>query len=271
MMPPAGAYDPSEVDERPRTSHLSKKELRNLLLVLVLLLIVLWPAYAVMKGNSERHLCAKNFQALATAMGLYLTDHADRFPPTHATATGDAPMVDDKGRPFTWCSVLEPYLTKRANFVCPSATEEEIVRSQAGRSSDTLRTAYGMFAPYGGYYTATVANLGQIILVAETSNYGARDTYDPQKFRGPEGEPIPQDGFVIGLDRERDARAATRLAFPGTADGKFEEDGPARHSGGIWVLFGDLRLGLVKPSAAKVDRLGGEIIGAWAIPPDRRN
>ncbi|MCO5296901.1 MAG: hypothetical protein M9921_08590 [Fimbriimonadaceae bacterium] len=272
MSPPVESFDPSEVDERPRTSHLSKKELRNLLLGLALLLAILWPIYAVMKGNSERHLCSKNFQAIATAMGLYMADHGDRFPPVYATAGGDTPLTDDEGRPFTWCSLLEPYFTERATFVCPTATEEENVRSQAGQSSGTLRSSYGMFTPYGGYYKETVSNLSQIVLVAETSNFGARDTYDPNKFMDADGKPVPQDGFAIGFDRDSvaQARAVTRLALPGTSDGKFEKDDSARHPGGIWVLYGDLRLGLVQPTVAKVDRLGGEIVGAWAVPPDRR-
>lgn len=271
-MSPVEGYDPSEVDERPRTSHLSKKELRNLLLALVLLLVILWPLYSVMRSNSERHLCSKNFQAIATAMGLYMADHADRFPPAYATAPAGVPLTDDRGRPFTWCSLLEPYFTERASFVCPSASDEENVRSQAGQSSQTLLSSYGMYEPYGGYYKETVSNLSQIVLVAETSNFGANDTYDPNKFVGEDGQPVRQDGFVIGLDatESSQARAVTRLALPGTGDGRFDEDARTRHPGGIWALYGDLRLGLVQPGKAKIDRLGGEIVGAWAIPPDRR-
>lgn len=270
-------YDPHEDRPRSSGSHLSKKELKNLAIGFVVFLIVVWPLWSLMKGNSDRALCQKNFQAMSVAMGAYLAIHDERFPPLFATDSNDAPLLDDKGRPFTWCSLLQPYMSERANFVCPAASEEEAVQGQAGTSSATLASTYGMFVPYGGYFKDTITNLDQIVLIAETSNHGAADSYNPQPFIGADGKPVTQDGFVIGFDDDNwvpsaDSQSVTRLAFPGTSEGKFEKDGPRRHRSGIIVLFGDGRTGKLKsmtPDGAQLKRLGPNIVGAWTVPPDR--
>ena len=183
-------------------------------------------------------------------------------------------MLDDQGRPFTWCSLLQPYMSERASFVCPSATEEEAVRGQSGTSSDTLASTYGMYVPYGGYFKDTVTNLDKVVLIAETSNHGSRDSYNPRPFVNAAGETVTQDGFLIGFDTDNwvpnaDSDSVTRLAFPGTANGKFDKEGPRRHRGGIIVLFGDGSTGKLTPDQARLNRLGSNIVGPWSVPPDR--
>lgn len=270
------AYDASEQDERPRSDHFSRKDLRYLFLGVVLLVVLMWPLYAILKGNSERSICANNFQAISTALGLYMTDNDDRFPPPFATGVGSEPRTDAKGRPFTWCSLLDGYMTSRATFVCPSAADDEKVHAQAGRSSGTLDTTYGMYPPYAGVYRETIPNISQIALIVETSNAGSQGSFDPVRFLGPEGQPQKDDGFAVGFDDSNDmptpnSRAVTRLAFRNTADGKFGAEAGARHRDKIFVLNGDLRLRVITPEQAQLKRLkNGEIVGLWAVPPTLR-
>ncbi len=276
MLGAIDTYDASEQDERPRSEHLSRKDLRYLLLGLGGVLLLMWPLYSILKGNSERSICSNNFQAMSTALGLYLEDHDDRFPPAFATGAGTEPLTDDKGRPFTWCSLLDSYMTKRATFVCPSASDDEKVLAQAGSSSDTLETTYGMYPAYAGVYRDTIPNINQIALIVETSNHGAETSYDPTPFVGPDGRPMKHDGFVVGYNNanmipDGKSLSVTRLAFRNTANGRFGEGAGARHRDKIFVLTGDLRLHTISPNEAELKRMkSGEIVGMWAVPPTLR-
>lgn len=269
-------YDASEQDERPQSTHLSRKDLRYLLAGVGGFLLMMWPLYSILKGNSERHICSNNFQAMSTSLGLYLTDNDDRFPPVFATGEGEEPRSDDRGRPYTWCSLLDPYMNTRASFVCPTATKEEKVLGQAGRSSDTLESTYGMYPAYSGVYRETIPNIQQIGLIVETSNHGSAGSYNPKPFLTPSGEPMAMDGFAVGYDTgngapQPDSKSVTRLAFRNTSDGKFGDDAGARHRDKIFVLTGDLRLRTITPNDAELKRLkSGEIVGLWAVPPTLR-
>lgn len=276
MLSAIDTYDASVQDDRPKSSHLSRKDLRYLLFGLAGVLLMMWPLYSILKGNSERHICANNFQAMSTSLGLYLVDNDDRFPPAFATGEGEEPRTDSKGRPYTWCSLLDPYMNTRASFVCPTASDEEKVMGQAGRSSETLESTYGMYPAYSGVYRETIPNIQQIGLIVETSNSGSGTSYNPVPFKAPDGQPMVTDGFVVGYDTSNggplpNSKTVTRLAFRNTANGKFGEEAGARHRDKIFVLTGDLRLRTITPNDAELKRLkSGEIVGLWAVPPTLR-
>src|SRR5205823_1016980 len=109
--------------------------------------------------------------------------------------------------------------------------------------------------------------------IADSSSQGANNTYDPLPFRDPSGRPVP-DGIVIGFDDTnfttgdstralyQRAKNATRLAFPGTSKGVFEDLGACRHDDGIHMLMVDGHLKRFRPPSAIIHHAG-----RTAIPP----
>jgi hypothetical protein len=187
------------------------------------------------------------------------------------TGPNDTPGLGSTGRPYTWASDVSEMMSPRASFKCPTATDAEVTWIEGRERSIPL--TYGMYAPYGGYLRNIVPNPDQTVLIAETTNFGALQTYDPVPFKTLEGDVVPFDGFVIGWDHSNrepseHSKMVTRLAFPNTKDGAFTKDGPARHDGGIHALSASgAMLPLLKPSSARIAIRKGLPGGLWEAPP----
>lgn len=265
-----GAYDADGADERPRgQEYLSRRDVRALLIVAVVLAGLLAPIYIYLKADSEAHQCAGNFKAMFDALGTYAELYDDRYPPIYATSSGDAPMLDAQGRPFTWSSLLFDAMNPRRNFRCPTATDaENVVAQHPGGSQLDLPTSYGMYVAMAARQRSLIANPSQTALVAETANRGASDTFDPVPLLDSSGRPAP-DGFLIGYDDDNfrfspATRRVTRLAFPGTGSGRFDPAGKSRHREGIHALLADGQLAVIKPPAAEVEHLSPNLVGLWS-------
>jgi hypothetical protein len=270
-------FDSTESESSARGAYLSRRDVKIMLIVVVAAMVVLLPIYYLLKGRSEKALCAANFGAMSRAMGMYIEINDDRFPPLYAAEGGNV-LVDGEGRPFTWASLLRDLMSVRHTFACPSAGRAETAVAQHPRESAlSVPMSYGMYAPYSGYPVHLVDNAATTAIVVETASNGALRTFNPLRFTASDGSILRPDGFVIGFDNDllypnRESRAVTRLAFPGTADGQFPEDGRSRHApDGIHVLYIDGHTGLLQPPAAVLQRDGGgNIIGPWELGPDIR-
>jgi hypothetical protein len=264
------AYDPqAPEDEGPRRSaYLSRKDLKVLAIAIAVLLLLLLPIYHLLKKRSEKSLCSRNMAQIATALGLYAAEHDERFPPAYTTALGSqAPGPAENSQwPGTWGGDVIGSM-QRGSLVCPSAQPDEIVQTAHPESSKrALPMTYGMYAPYGAYPRSSVENPDQVVLIAETSNLGSQGTFDPLPFSG-------GDAFVIGwnnnnFDPDDSTRFVTRLAFPNSQGGVFDEEGPARHSENIHALSASGQLLRLKPNHAQVVivRSLGLPGGTWAVP-----
>lgn len=262
-------YDSDEPEGPRRDPYLSKRDLKIALIALPILTAIMIPIYMQQRSLAERQRCASNLKAIFDATRLYSTENNDRYAPAYATANGDLPFLDGKGRPFTWATLLQPYMVARSSFRCPSADSLENVRAQHPASEKlTLESSYGMVTALSGYPVNLVANPSRTALIAETSDRGANRTYDPAPFKDEQGRPMP-DGFLVGYDtgngrHNEKTTSVTRLAFPGTASGRFLATGQTRHEGGNLFLFSEGNVELLPPPAAYVQRQARDLVGTWA-------
>jgi prepilin-type processing-associated H-X9-DG protein len=271
-------YEPDETEERPSSSYFSKKEVRVIFVALVLAALLASPVFIQLKRNRDKHVCKDNLLAIAKGIDLYANDNNDMLPPMYESAEEHpGPRMFRRG-PITWISLISRYKeSRRSSFECPTASESEVVLNEPLSGPDAIRSSYGMFGPRAAASRYAIASPSQSVLVSETSNRGASDTFDPVPFRDAEGNPLP-DGFCIGFDNTNFTWAdsnratyakseyATRLAFPNTANGNFGQNARSRHDGGIHFLFVDLHIETRPPEFSQIRRLGGagtEIVGAW--------
>lgn len=284
MIPPVLLAADDGLDERTdsvhKSSHFTFKDLRVLAIVIPVLLVIFIPVYNVMKGNSEKHRCKANLGAISRAILGYMTDHDDRFPPTHAIAGLDGAPLVENGAVHTWVTQVHPYMGPRATFRCPAAEDAETVptavsvRDEATGESRTSRTdtTYGMYAPFGGFLKSLLARPDQTVLVAETSNFGSKNTHNPVPFKDDSGAPMPFDGFLIGWNTsniwpEAGTRSVTRLSFYDSADGKFDATDSARHGTVIHFLYLDGHLEAQDATYARVKMVSGLPREQWNMPP----
>ncbi|CAN5655664.1 hypothetical protein BH11ARM2_BH11ARM2_30110 [soil metagenome] len=271
------AFDPQATEDEAssKSQYLNLKDVRTLGIVMVVLVILLIPIYNMGRRNSEKARCTQNFKSMFDAINLYAKDHDDGLPPLYVIGEGGVPMVDGKGHPYTWVSDAAAYMNQRANFECPSAQPGEAVVVQSPTGGPPIVSTYGMYTPYGGVKTFNIDSVDTTVLLSETSNEKANDTFDPKSFRN--------DGIAIGWDDDNfqstlSSATVTRLAFHGSGSGNFK-DAIGRHDGrdeagpytGVHALTASGELIVLRPSNAKIqkrpDKLPG---GLWNVPSLRK-
>ena len=122
------AYDPQATEEEAsaRSQYFSWKDIRVLGAFLVILSACLYPVYQYGKKKSEKAQCVNNFKAMFDAVGLYMRDHDEGLPPAYRTDERGMPLLGTTDLPYTWASDVSEYMSKRASFMCPSATQAEV-------------------------------------------------------------------------------------------------------------------------------------------------
>jgi hypothetical protein len=275
------AYDPTapEGASSAGSQYMSKKDVRNILLVIVVMLLALFPIYRMMEKNSEKTRCRQNIQAIFAALSQYATEYDERFPAIYAMGGENEPLLDRKGMPFTWAGVISQYMNKRQSFLCPTAIADEAEAVASMRKDGPEQElkkhpegsellTYGMYLAYNAFPITQVENPNNTVVVAETSNMGARGTFDPMPFKDSSGAVVPHDAFSIGWDNSNTAptntsTAVTRLAFYNAKGGEFKSDGEARHDIGIHALTASGSLVILKPDSAFYNHTRP---GRWAVP-----
>lgn len=275
-------FEPDAVEDQPKSIHLSRKDMRNILVALAALMVVMLPVYQVLKRGRDKHLCIQNLRAVGYALELYAIDNTDRLPPLYATDDGSTPRMYGKA-PLTWMSVVADRMDASKSLVCPSADASEYsynVNPGIKAVKGPLPSTYGMFGAWSAFPRSYVSNPAASLLVSETSNAGSAQSYNPSPFKDSQGQRFPYDGFCIGLDTTNftpaeegndakliGAKLATRLAFRNTAQGDFGSGAIPRHDGGLQALNADLQLVQILPGQAHVKRMGSKpdstITGLW--------
>ncbi len=271
----ATPYDP-DAPEGAHTSsqYLSRKDFRVIALALVILAIVFLPVYQHMRREAEKSGCKQNLKAIYQAMSAYMELHEGLFPPAYMEGDGGAPR-EIKGKPFVWASLLQ--LGPRASFRCPAASDEEttaMLHQDAGETRDEL--AYGLYTALSAADPSMLESTSRTIALAETSNHGAKESYNPKPFVRPDGTEVQNDGFLIGYNDTNfqhtdESEAVTRLAFRHTSEGQFRSPkATSRHPGGIHVVYADGHIGMISPPQAFVDHRTPDLVGEWAARWDAR-
>jgi hypothetical protein len=268
-----------EVEDHPRSGYVTLRDMRVIGLILVLAFLLCLPGFMYLKKISEQAVCSNNVKSIQEALSVYMQQFDDHFPPICAQGANLEPVLQD-GKPITWATVIADGMSKRASFRCPSALDDEITHALGPSSAEPdLPMSYGMYSPWSGATAASIVSPGEAIVIAETSNSGAEDTYDPFPFKDLTGKVVRPDGFFIGWDKgnyvdqwqnsahlEADMpKYVTRLAFFGTGHALFGENARGRHFGKIHVLYADGHEGMIRPSAAAVhfNTPGGDLTGQW--------
>lgn len=269
-----GGYDPDapEGASSAGSQYVSKKDAIWVGGIILALGLIFWPVYVGLKEGGQKATCAKNFGAIQLALQQYAALNTDRLPPIYDNNADGTPTLLG-GAAITWVTRLQPYLSARANFVCPSADSSEHTVT-VGKSVSPTRTNidadYGMYVAMSAYPVPNIASPSTTAVIAETSNAGSMGTYNPVPFRDSQGQVQRIDGFIIGYDDDNfsfspQTKSVTRLAFHGTASGNFgDEKVMPRHSAGIHVLYADGRLGRLQPTDARVTHLTPNLTGTWA-------
>ena len=270
MSDATGPYDPNAIEGEKSThgQYISAKDLKIWGVGLAVLGVMLYPIYKVMEGNSERHRCISNLNSIYKAINFYAEQHDNRFPPIARTeGDGVTPSLSENGNPYTWVSDVAPFMNARDTFTCPTAAPNERVQNESAASArQTVPSTYGMYSPYGGVLTSLVESPDQVVIVAETSDRGTRDTADPAPFAGNRS-----DGFVLGWSDTnttpaKGTESVTRLAFPGFGKGKRDV---ARHGKFIQGLSASGELLQLVPDDAAF-HAGGGVNPHWRLPPGYR-
>lgn len=279
-----GAYDPDEPEgSSPRGSqYVSRRDVQWLLGITAVLVVALAPIYNHYRERSEKARCTLNMGAIANAMGLYREQWDSRFPPIAMLGDNDEPLLFPlgpdgrpanaypEGKPYTWVSLLKEYMTRRADFRCPSSRREELVENH--HHEGPVLSSYGLYVALSGLPLTSIDRPSETVAITETANHGALRTYNPVPFTDREGRVVPVDGFVVGFDTgnfdfepDQGTKAVTRLAYRDTAEGDFDVAKRSRHPRGNHFLFADGHMRTLPATAARVRYLGpDELTGLWS-------
>lgn len=272
------AYDPTDPDDRPKSSYLTMRDVRVVVIALLVAAILLWPAVVKMIAARDKHLCKDNLGQVAKALLLYAEDNVGRLPPMYVQGDNFEPRQFN-GKANTWITLIaggvkNPHKT----FKCPAAHDDEAAKNE-GPEGSVIESTYGIFGAVAAAPIDNIPNPGATAMVAETSNRGARDTYNPLPLKTKDGATV-DDGFVIGFDNSNflptdsgmevlsQAKFASRLAYYGTGKGTFTKETLGRHEGGIHILFADSHIETVPALGAQIRRIAGpgsDIVGTWAV------
>ncbi|MEI7577322.1 MAG: hypothetical protein WCK51_10545 [Armatimonadota bacterium] len=258
--------DAPEGAKSPGAQYMTRKDVKWILLATAGVLLGMVPVYISMRDKAYATTCKKNLSKIGEALQLYADQHDDRFPPVYEVGQNGEPAIGPAGYPYTWVSDIQPLMSIRATFVCPSADPSEYAYSASPTGGDPIPSTYGMYAAYSSSPTKEVENADNIVLVAETANAGASETFNPKPFSG------KQDGFLIGWNNSNEAPdestiAMTRLAFKKTAKENFTQaDG--RHGFLVHAISVNRGLLLLKSEDAQTeyDRTKYSLAGKWREP-----
>lgn len=263
------------------SQYINKKDVRWIALIIAVLALASIPVYGILKKNSDRTACKRNINGMYKAISLYAESYDGRFPPLYQTGENNSPYLEN-GKPIVWASVIAPLLPTNANFKCPACKDSEvtpingkIVDKKSGPKEkviDGISLTYGMFAAMSARPISDFADPTASILIAETANYGAENTYNPVPFKLNDGTEVPFDGFCIGWNTgnqeyiNKESTLVTRLAFYGTANGNFDDDKiTARHDSYIHAINVGGNLSFLKPGRAKVVPTSNTNARTWSV------
>ncbi len=273
----ADAYDPAESEDKRRAGqYITRKDIRLIGIVLLILAIAAWPLYLYLLRQTHNALCGRNMRKIASALLNYEQDFEGRLPYAYETAGygSNAVGIRGDGYAYTWQWQLNRYIANWEAFTCPAAKPGEESHSSDG--SEVHSNDYGMLWGYSGVDGSTIIDPGSKVLIADSSNRGANGTFDPSPLTDPGGNPLKNDGFLLGFDNGNErpnaqTKFATRLAFPGSKNGKFDEETDSRHPGGnIHIMFADGHVRSLNAKAARVNQVG-DSFGPWDVPKPTRH
>ncbi|MCW5937595.1 MAG: hypothetical protein KIT11_09855 [Fimbriimonadaceae bacterium] len=241
--------------------------------MVIVLGFMFFPFYLKGKKDAEYAECKRHMHEVWNALSLYATQNNDSLPPTHNQLSNGSPAYFG-GYPVTWVSQIRPFLNGEDSFRCPSSHKEESSESlYLEDSSRPLHCDFGMYRGLSTAPTNKVPDPNSVVLIAETSNFGAMKSYNPIPFQDEEGQDVTQDGFLIGWDNgnlqfNKQTKRVTRLAFRNTANGSFLDPSvEGRHGKSINAITLSGSLTPLTAGDTEVKPLDYRLTGTWASDP----
>ena len=273
---------PTDDEDRegpPKSRYVSRKDLKWLAVIVIVLIIVFYPVYSNLRDQRDWHTCASNMNAVYKALSGYMNDYDGRFPPLaeeENPRTGTPRLYD--GRLITWVSHAFQYDNHPDIYTCPKAEDSETypnegdIRRQGTTPAQvvTVRSSYGIYRGYNAAMLSAIERPGSVVFLTETSNYGSESSYDPLPFLNASKSPVPYDGFSVGWDNDNvqpgpTSKKITRLAFRQSATGDFSK-AYGRHRDGIHAITADGNLLVLRQGDATLHMRAEEPTGEWAVP-----
>lgn len=279
-IPPADEAEEDRDEERRSSEYITKKDVKYVSLGLVILVIIAIPIYSTLRQNSDIYNCKQNLRAMSTAFATYADAYDDHLPPLALldVQTG-LPRLNGYNQPYTWANTLKDIagFDPKRTYKCPAAPIDGLTDAE-GTHGVAMPMSYGMYSPLSMASKSSILNGSETVLVAETSNGGADESYDPKPLLLGSNH-LKLDGFSIGWPTgdpginlaiptaspsshkiQVPDPGVTRLAFRDTVNGlKDISDGRGRHDNIVFVLFADGHYGPLKESQAKNP-------GYWSVP-----
>ena len=262
--------DLASEDKPSRTKYWSKKEF---VIVCVLLLVLLPFIGFFLVGQIDRSndvFCRLNVRAIGQAVAGYSGDNDDRLPPTHMMDIDGSPkIIDGLGVPDTWASQVQPYLTVRQSFLCRSAKSDETMKTVSlEKGHKHFDISYGFYRGLSSVPKNQIPYPGSIVMVAETTNHGRSESYNPKRF--PDDKP---DGFLIGwddgnLEFSKATKLVTRLAFSNAKSGYSGPNLTGRHRDRINAVTIDGSLRKLTAMDAVVEHAAPRLKNVWWADPN---
>ncbi len=200
------------------SQYFSRKDLKVIGIAGVIFAALSWPIYTYLREESFASQCGRNMKDMAQAMLLYANENDSRFCPAYVRQA-DGSIYMENGDPYTWASIIRPYMKPRQSNRCPTAEPQEaIITAHPDGKEHQMALTYGLYLPTELRSVEELSALNTPpVMLAETVTGGRLDTYDPRPFLA------GRDGFLIGFDTGDDteletvesAKYVTRLAFPG--------------------------------------------------------
>jgi hypothetical protein len=264
-------FDVDAPEDAPhaKASHITKKDVRWMVGILLVLGIIGTPLYFMFQQQRDKQVCATNMHAIWQAMMLYASENGDRLPPLYNVGPNGAPALNSEGKPLVWATLLKPYMNNRAEFFCPAAEEDEKMPAIGDDEGDILLT-YGMYVAMGATPHMLLAKPDDTALLVETSNNGAQGSFNPLPFRDENGNVVPFDAFSAAYDDSNqmltpDSRWITRLAIRGVANGYETEGSTPRHGRGIHLFYVNGTKGYIKSPDAHIQNIFPDAEGPWRV------
>src|SRR5579862_2460169 len=163
-------YDPTESEDRPRTSqHVTRRDFKIIGVVLGVLAIAAWPIYIYMLGQVRNSTCNKNLHKIATAMSNYITDSDEHLPFAYETTDDVTKQINLRnGYAYSWQWQMQTYTGKDWGiYHCPSAIDTEDSLTSDG--TEIHGSSYGMLNGYSGLAESMIIDPAHQILIGETA------------------------------------------------------------------------------------------------------
>ncbi len=270
-------YDPQapEGDTGLSSQYMTKKDARWIIGVTAVLGVLMIPVYRIALDARNKTVCVAHMKDTQSAISLYATDNDNRYPIAYESGPNGEPSSPNGKVPISWVTLVKRYKAKP--FTCPAA--DDLQHSHSVDPNDpkkSIDASVGFYGAYSGISQNDVDDPDQVVILAETSNHGSFETYNPMPFKTLEGAEVENDGFLIGWDNSNEApnektQSITRLALRGTAAGSFTDAAEPRHSAGIHAITASGAKINLRGKAARTSWGRYTLTGTWSNPLVRKS